>query len=359
MVKLCQQNNTENVGVEFQQYSDGMHLATAYVKNALGDVVGTYDVMSGVTLYREYCYDAYGNAVEEYDFIDTTPPSENPFRYRGEYYDTETGLYYLRNRYYDPQTGRFITEDTHWNTYNMIYGDNSSSVPDISAIRQSGNLYSYCSQNPILYRDPSGRLEAEDEQILSREDYLQVLYLTLAFEKAKAVKNRKAMDAAACQAASIRQKPEYNGKYSSQWEDGTYKKTYQPAPGFRAVYGQVFVEVHIIEFQDEADLISGRMVENVGNALGGGVSGALANIGNACSILSLFGDEEIKQNLTVGWSIVKIQIHDYSKYGEDFSGNYLVTDSNFAFRRNEVIKRHIVTNFRKGNIQNDEYFIII
>ena len=164
MVKLCQQDNDENIGVEFQQYSDGMHLAAAYVKNALGDVVGTYDVMSGVTLYREYCYDAYGNAVEEYDFTDTTPPSENPFRYRGEYYDTETGLYYLRNRYYDPQTGRFITEDP---------------------IRDGNNWYVYCNGNPVMFRDPTGLFMPGDEN-RSAEANAIIFYYTKEYEKAEA-----------------------------------------------------------------------------------------------------------------------------------------------------------------------------
>ena len=35
----------------------------------------------------------------------------NPFRYRGYYYDTETGLYYLNSRYYDPSIGRFLNAD--------------------------------------------------------------------------------------------------------------------------------------------------------------------------------------------------------------------------------------------------------
>ena len=35
----------------------------------------------------------------------------NPFRYRGYYYDNETGYYYLNSRYYDPETGRFINAD--------------------------------------------------------------------------------------------------------------------------------------------------------------------------------------------------------------------------------------------------------
>ena len=36
----------------------------------------------------------------------------NPFRYRGYYYDTESGLYYLQSRYYDPTTGRFVNADS-------------------------------------------------------------------------------------------------------------------------------------------------------------------------------------------------------------------------------------------------------
>ena len=35
----------------------------------------------------------------------------NPFRYRGYYFDTETGFYYLNARYYDPQTKRFLSAD--------------------------------------------------------------------------------------------------------------------------------------------------------------------------------------------------------------------------------------------------------
>ena len=37
----------------------------------------------------------------------------NPFRYRGYYYDTETGFYYLQTRYYDPTICRFINADNY------------------------------------------------------------------------------------------------------------------------------------------------------------------------------------------------------------------------------------------------------
>ena len=36
---------------------------------------------------------------------------QNPLRYRGYVYDTETGLYYLQSRYYSPGWGRFINAD--------------------------------------------------------------------------------------------------------------------------------------------------------------------------------------------------------------------------------------------------------
>jgi RHS repeat-associated protein len=34
-----------------------------------------------------------------------------PFRYQGQYEDTETGLYYNRFRYYDPEVGQYISQD--------------------------------------------------------------------------------------------------------------------------------------------------------------------------------------------------------------------------------------------------------
>ncbi|MBR2968458.1 MAG: hypothetical protein IKC36_01295 [Clostridia bacterium] len=51
--------------------------------------------------------DANGVENETANFIDNL----NPFRYRGYYYDAETGLYFLKTRYYDPELGRFITID--------------------------------------------------------------------------------------------------------------------------------------------------------------------------------------------------------------------------------------------------------
>ena len=67
----------------------------------------------------------------------------NPLRYRGYYYDADTGLYYLQSRYYDPVTGRFINAD------------------DMSNLGADGelngyNLYAYCGNNPVMYQDDTG-----------------------------------------------------------------------------------------------------------------------------------------------------------------------------------------------------------
>ena len=59
-----------------------------------------------------YEYDAWGNIVSSSGRL----AEINPLRYRGYYYDSETGFYYLRSRYYDPENHRFINADTYAST---------------------------------------------------------------------------------------------------------------------------------------------------------------------------------------------------------------------------------------------------
>lgn len=65
----------------------------------------------------------------------------NPYRYRGEYQDETTGLYYLRSRYYDSTTGRFITADGY-----------SGSISDPVSLHK----YLYANANPVMNSDPTG-----------------------------------------------------------------------------------------------------------------------------------------------------------------------------------------------------------
>ena len=106
-----------------------------YFDNGQGDVVQTRDAAGNVE--NQYEYDIFGEAtlcVEEY---------ENPFRYRGEQYDSETGNIYLRARYYNPTQGRFLTQD---------------SFAGMQSQPNTLNLYAYCGNDPVNNIDPSGHL---------------------------------------------------------------------------------------------------------------------------------------------------------------------------------------------------------
>ena len=120
-----------------------------YKKNLLGDVDRIYD--ANKNLVAEYKYDAWGNHriytsggidITENMSYNSSVAKLNPFRYRGYYYDTETGLFYLTSRYYDPEIGRFINAD------DVSYIDPET----INGL----NLYAYCSNNPVMGYDPNG-----------------------------------------------------------------------------------------------------------------------------------------------------------------------------------------------------------
>ena len=103
-----------------------------YQRNLQGDVVALYD--ENGTRKVEYAYDAWGNCTITYG-AGTDLAKSNPIRYRGYYYDRETGLYYLNARYYNPQWRRFISPDD---------------TADINPETVNGlNRYCYCNNNPV------------------------------------------------------------------------------------------------------------------------------------------------------------------------------------------------------------------
>ena len=132
-IGLCYRNNADAWGVASYYFFD---------KNLQGDIVAIYNE-SGVKI-GSYTYDAWGNftvaqtaGISELDALVLN--TYNPFRYRGYFYDVETGLYYLQSRYYNPQWGRFINADAC--LYNNILGF---------------NLFLYCYNNPMNYVDYTG-----------------------------------------------------------------------------------------------------------------------------------------------------------------------------------------------------------
>ncbi len=87
-----------------------------YVRNILGEIIGIVDTTGAYVV--KYTYDAWGNPLSITDGSGNSVannPSHianiNPFRYKGYYYDSDIGFYYLNSRYYDPYVGRFINAD--------------------------------------------------------------------------------------------------------------------------------------------------------------------------------------------------------------------------------------------------------
>jgi len=80
-----------------------------FIKNLQGDVIAIVD--KDAQPVAKYSYDVWGVPEVRFDSSDCQIATINPFRYRGYYYDTEIGLYYLQSRYYDAGVGRFINAD--------------------------------------------------------------------------------------------------------------------------------------------------------------------------------------------------------------------------------------------------------
>ena len=136
-------------GIEGLIYgSNTRGIAYSFDKNTLGDVVALRDEDGNVV--ATYEYDAWGNVTVYDEWGDRNTSASfigniNPIRYRGYYYDTETGFYYLQTRYYDPSICRFINADN----YELVMLLGRGGVGGF-------NVYSYCFNNPILFIDDGG-----------------------------------------------------------------------------------------------------------------------------------------------------------------------------------------------------------
>ena len=121
------------------------------ITNAQGDVIGIRST-TGAVIAR-YNYDAFGKLISTTDDSGNTLPSYSfayqiNVRYRGYYYDSETGLYYLQSRYYDPETGRFL---------------NADDVNFLGATETllSYNAFAYCENDPVNFLDLFGKTKVK------------------------------------------------------------------------------------------------------------------------------------------------------------------------------------------------------
>ena len=120
--------------------TDGTSFKTYYyVLNLQGDVVKLIHYIPGFEYesVATYEYDAWGNIVSSSGRL----AEINPLRYRGYYYDNETGFYYLQSRYYDPANRGFINADVYASTGQGFVGT---------------NMFAYCVNNPVFLTDKDG-----------------------------------------------------------------------------------------------------------------------------------------------------------------------------------------------------------
>lgn len=110
-----------------------------YNLNLQGDVIGIYDASGNNVV--EYTYNVWRELTTITGSLASTIGELNPIRYRGYYYDAETGFYLTGTRYYDPEIGRFINADGYISTGQDINGF---------------NMFSYCGNNPVNRIDPTG-----------------------------------------------------------------------------------------------------------------------------------------------------------------------------------------------------------
>ena len=139
------------VGLKYRTDSDaeGVYQCYFFEKNLQGDIVAMYDD-AGKWL-GGYTYDAWGNCVTTVSADASTQErnmvtSYNLFRYRGYYWDYETGYYYLESRYYDPEIGRWISPEP--NVYGGGFDEDAGLI--------GYNVYVYCANNPVNNFDPTG-----------------------------------------------------------------------------------------------------------------------------------------------------------------------------------------------------------
>ena len=145
VIDFIYDENNQPFAMRYKASGSNNYATYYYILNVQGDVIGLLNANGAIA--AKYTYDPWGKVTVQSPNGTANTSSAfigniNPLRYRGYYYDNDTGLYYLQSRYYDPAIGRFINADTYTTT-------------DADGLL-STNMFAYCENNPVMGSDPTG-----------------------------------------------------------------------------------------------------------------------------------------------------------------------------------------------------------
>ena len=114
-----------------------------HIRDGLMCIIGLVDANGGAVV--NYNNDSWGKLISITGSMSETLGKDNPYRFKGYYYDDETRMYYLKSSYYQPEICRFISADT-------------IEVLDCQGDLNDKNLYAYCDNNPVMRVDTGGQI---------------------------------------------------------------------------------------------------------------------------------------------------------------------------------------------------------
>ena len=145
VIDFIYDENNQPFAMRYKASGSNNYATYYYILNVQGDVIGLLNANGAIA--AKYTYDPWGKVTVQSPNGTANTSSAfigniNPLRYRGYYYDNDTGLYYLQSRYYDPTIGRFINADVYVTT-------------NVTGLINS-NMFAYCENNPVNMVDNSG-----------------------------------------------------------------------------------------------------------------------------------------------------------------------------------------------------------
>lgn len=111
-----------------------------YIRDNLQNIIAITSLSGEIVV--KYSYNAWGKLLSTTGSLASTIGALNPFKYKGYYYDQESGMYYCKSRYYVPDWCRWLNADN----FNYLEFDNLNNC----------NAFAYCENDPVLGYDPNG-----------------------------------------------------------------------------------------------------------------------------------------------------------------------------------------------------------